>query len=30
MPSSFRLDNQTTVLDKTHLEIYNVSERVIS
>lgn len=30
MPTSFRMDNQTTVLGKTHLEIYNVSERVVS
>ena len=30
MPSNFRLDNQTTVLGMTHLQIYNVTERVIT
>jgi hypothetical protein len=29
MPSSFRLDNQTGALDMTHLQIYNVSSRVV-
>jgi len=29
MPSSFRLDNETSVLNWGHLQIYNVSERVV-
>jgi len=29
MPASFRLDNETSVLNWGHLQIYNVSERVV-